>query len=43
MLDLLTKNFKPRFRAHESDINTGRGRCGVAKHFLIKFTDAGKF
>ena len=43
MLDLLTKNFKPRFRAHESDINIGRGRCGVAKYFLIKFTDAGKF
>ena len=28
-------NFKPRFRVHKSDINTGKDRCGVAKHFLI--------
>ena len=27
-------NFKPRFRVHKSDINTGKDRCGVAKHFL---------
>ena len=27
-------NFKPRFRVHKSDINTGKDRCGVAKNFL---------
>ena len=27
-------NFKPSFRVHKSDINTGKDRCGVAKHFL---------
>ena len=26
--------FKPRFRVHKSDINAGKDRCGVAKHFL---------
>ena len=35
-------NFKPRFRVHKSDINTGKDRCGVAKHFLTKCTDVGK-
>ena len=35
-------NFKPRFRVHKSDINTGKDRCGVAKHFLTKGTDVGK-
>ena len=35
-------NFKPRFRVHKSDINTGKDRCGVAKHFLTKCADAGK-
>ena len=35
-------NFKHRFRVHKSDINTGKGRCGVAKHFLTKCTDVGK-
>lgn len=32
-------NFKLRFRVHKSDIDTGKDRCGVAKHFLTKFTD----
>ena len=32
-------NFKPRFRVHKSDINTGKDRCGVAKHFLTECTD----
>ena len=36
-------NLKPRFRVHRSDIDTPRDRCGVAKHFLTKCTDAGKF
>ena len=27
-------NFKPRFRVHKSDINTGKDRCGVAKDFF---------
>ena len=35
-------NFKPRFRVHKSDINTGKDRCGVAKHVLNKCTDVGK-
>ena len=35
-------NFKPRFRVNKSDINTGKDRCGVAKHFLTKCRDAGK-
>ena len=35
-------NFKPRFRVHKSNINTIKGRCGVAKHFLTKCTDIGK-
>ena len=29
-------NFKPGFRVHKSDINTGKDRCRVAKHFLTK-------
>ena len=29
-------NFKSRFRAHKSDINTSKDRCGVTKHFLNK-------
>ena len=35
-------NFKPRFRVHKSDINTGKDRCGVAKHFLNNFTGINK-
>ena len=35
-------NFKPRFGVYRSDINTGKDRCGVAKHILIKCTDVGK-
>ena len=35
-------NFKPNSMVHKSDINTGRGRCGVAKHFLTKCTDVVK-
>ena len=35
-------NFKPRFRVHKSDINTGKDRCREAKHFLTKCTDVGK-
>ena len=35
-------NFKPRFKVHKSDVNTGKDKCGAAKHFLIKSTDAGK-
>ena len=31
----LESKFKRRFRVHKSDINTGKVRCGVAKHFLI--------
>ena len=27
---------------HKSDINTGKDRRGVAKHFLTKCTDVGK-
>ena len=27
-------NFKPRFRVHKNDINTGKDKCGVAKHFI---------
>ena len=30
--------FKRRFRVHKSDINTGKVRCGVAKHFLNNCT-----
>ena len=29
-------NFKLRFRVHKSNINTGKFRCGMAKHFLNK-------
>ena len=32
-------NFKPRFRVHKSDINTGKDRCGVVKHFLNNCTE----
>ena len=35
-------NFKPRFRVHKSDINTGKDRCGLADYFLSKCTDVGK-
>ena len=34
--------FLPRFRVHKSDINIGKGRCGIAKHFLTTCTDVGK-
>ena len=34
--------FKPRFRVHKSDINTGKGRCGVAKHSLNNCTGINK-
>ena len=27
-------DFKPRFRVYKGHINTGKGRCRVAKHFL---------
>ena len=30
------KDFKNRFRIHKSDINTGKDRCGTARHFLNK-------
>ena len=29
-------NCKPRFRVCKIDINTGKNRCGVVKHFLTK-------
>ena len=35
-------NFKPRFRVHKSDINTGKVRCGVARHFLNNCTRINK-
>ena len=35
-------NFKSRFRAHKSDINTSKGRCGVTKHFLNNCTGINK-
>ena len=35
-------NFKPRFRAHKSDVITGKDTSGVAKHFLIKCTNGNK-
>ena len=38
----LKDNFKARFRVHKSDINTGKDRCGVAKHFLTKCCAGGK-
>ena len=28
-------NFKPRFRVHKSNINTGKDRCGVGKRFQV--------
>ena len=31
-------NFKPSFRVHKSDINTGKNKCGVAKCFLNNCT-----
>ena len=34
--------FKRRFRVHKSDINTGKVRCGVAKHFLNNCTEITK-
>ena len=35
-------NFKPRFRVYNSDVITGKGRCGAAKHFLTKCTNGNK-
>ena len=35
-------NFKPRFRVCKSDINTGKDRRGVAKHFLNNCTGINK-
>ena len=35
-------SFKPRFRVHESGINTGKDKCGVAKRFSTKYTDEAK-
>ena len=35
-------NFKPRFRVHNSDIKTGKDRCGVTKHFLNNCTGINK-
>ena len=35
--------FKERFCIHRSDINTGKKRCGAAKHFLKCCTGEGKF
>ena len=35
--------FKERFRIHKSDINTGKKRCGAAKHFLGYCISEGKF
>ena len=35
--------FKERFRIHKSDINTGKKRCGAAKHFLGYCTSGGKY
>ena len=29
---------KCRFRVHKSDVNAGKDRCGVAKHFLTRST-----
>ena len=34
-------NFKKRFRVHKSDVNTGKDRCGVGKHFLSECSDIG--
>ena len=31
-----------RLRVHNSDVNTGKDMCGVAKHFLTKCIDIGK-
>ena len=33
-------NCKPRFRVCKIDINTGKDKCGVAKHFLTKTINA---
>ena len=35
-------NFKERFHIHKSGINTGKKRCGAAKHFLECCTNEGK-
>ena len=35
-------NFKLRFRVRKSDINTGKVKCGVAKHFLNNCTGINK-
>ena len=34
-------NFKKRFRVHKSDVNTGKDRCSVSKHFLSECSDIG--
>ena len=34
--------FKERFCIHKSDINTGKKRCGAAKHFLECYTSESK-
>ena len=34
--------FKERFHIHKSDINTGKKRCGTAKHYLEFWTSEGK-
>ena len=36
------RKLKPRFRFHKSDINTGKVRSGVAKHFLNNVTGINK-
>ena len=35
---MLALPLKARFRVHKSDINTGKDRCEVAKHFLNNYT-----
>ena len=35
-------NFKPRFGVHKMNINTGKDRYDVAKHFLTRCTNVGK-
>ena len=33
------RSFNTTFRVYKSDFITGKDRCGVAKHFLTKYTD----
>ena len=35
------ENVQARIRVHNS-VRTGKDRCGVAKHFLIRYTDGNK-